>query len=167
MTTTEGALQPRRYLLDAGRRFSLWVFDVGLACCAVEFLAASLGGDDDVARLGALPVTAEPGDAQVLVVSGTVTDRLAPSVRALYDRLPEPRHVVSFGACANSGGPYWDSYSVVKGVHTLLPVDVWVPGCPPRPEALLGALRDLDARLAGQPAPVATGPTDLLRRDGA
>jgi NADH-quinone oxidoreductase subunit B len=92
----------------------------------VEFLAASLGGDD-VARLGALPVTADPGEAQVLVVSGTVTDRLAPSVRALYDRLPGPKHVISFGACANSGGPYWDSYAVVKGVHTLLPS---TSGCP-------------------------------------
>jgi len=164
VTTSDGALEPRRHLLVAGRRFSLWTFDVGLACCAVEFLAASLGGTDDVARLGALPVTADPGEAQVLVVSGTVTDRLAPSVRALYDRLPGPKHVISFGACANSGGPYWDSYAVVKGVHTLLPVDVWVPGCPPRPEALLGALRDLDARLAGEPAPVVAGPTELLNR---
>ena len=167
MTTGDGALEPRRHLLDVGRRFSLWTFDVGLACCAVEFLAASLGGDDDVARLGALPVSADPGDAQVMVVSGTVTDRLAPSVRALYDRLPEPRHVVSFGACANSGGPYWDSYSVVKGVHTLLPVNLWVPGCPPRPEALLGALRELDARLAGEAAPASAGPTELLRRGPA
>lgn len=167
MAATEGVLEPTRYLLDVGRRFSLWVFDVGLACCAVEFLAASLGGDDDVARLGALPVTGEPEGAQVMVVSGTVTDRLAPSVRALYDRLPDPKHVISFGACANSGGPYWDSYSVVKGVHTLLPVDMWVPGCPPRPEALLGALRDLDARLSGEPTPPPAAPTELLRRAGA
>ncbi len=164
--TAEGALEPARYVLDVGRRFSLWVFDVGLACCAVEFLAAALGGDDDVARLGALPVAADPAAAQVLVVSGTVTTKLAPSVRALYDRMPEPRHVLSFGACANSGGPYWDSYAVVNGVHELLPVDVWVPGCPPRPEALLAALRELDARLRGEPAPAADGPTDLLRRPG-
>lgn len=155
----DGALQPSRYVLDVGRCLSLWVFDVGLACCAVEFLAASLGGDDAVARLGALPVAGDPADAQVLVVSGTVTHRLAPSVRALYDRLPDPKHVLSFGACANSGGPYWDSYSVVAGVHTLLPVDVWVPGCPPRPEALLDALRRLDDGAV----PPSAAPTELLR----
>lgn len=158
------ALQPRRYLVDAGRRFSLWVFDVGLACCAVEFLAAALGGDDDVARLGALPVDGDPATADVLVVSGTVTTKLAPSVRALYDRLPEPRYVLSFGACANSGGPYWDSYCVTKGVDQLLPVDVYVPGCPPRPEALLAALRSLETRGRVSDAPAAAGAVDLLRR---
>jgi NADH-quinone oxidoreductase subunit B len=158
--TVDGVLQPSRHLLDIGQRFALWTFDVGLACCAVEFLAASLGGNDDVARFGALPVTGEPGEAQVLVVSGTVTTRLAPSVRALYDRLPHPKHVVSFGACANSGGPYWDSYAVVKGVHELLPVDVWVPGCPPRPEALLDALRRLESGTAAS----ASAPTELLGR---
>jgi NADH-quinone oxidoreductase subunit B len=165
VTTTAG-LQPSRHVIEAGRRFSLWVFDVGLACCAVEVLAAALGGDDDVARLGAVPLTLDPAQAQVLVVSGTVTERLAPSVRALYERLPEPRHVLSFGACANSGGPYWDSYAVVKGVHTLLPVDVWVPGCPPRPEALLDGLLQLDRRLRGDPEPAASAPVELLRRVG-
>ncbi len=160
--TVDGALQPTRHVLDAGRRFALWTFDVGLACCAVEFLAATLGGDDEVARFGALPVTGAPEQAQVLVVSGTVTARLAPSVRALYDRLPAPKHVVSFGACANSGGPYWDSYAVVNGVHELLPVDVWVPGCPPRPEALLDALRQLP-----DGPPPAPAPTELLRRSSA
>ena len=78
-----------------------------------------------------------------MVVAGTVTDALAPAVRALYDALPEPRRVLSFGACSNTGGPYWDSYSVTKGVDQVVPVDVYVPGCPPRPEALLAALRQL------------------------
>jgi NADH-quinone oxidoreductase subunit B len=155
-----GVLEPARYVLDVGRPLQLWVFDVGLACCAVEFLAASLGGEDAVARLGAVPVTGDVTAADVLVVSGTVTTTLAPAVRALYDRLPDPKRVISFGACANSGGPYWDSYSVVRGVHTLLPVDVWVPGCPPRPEALLSALRSLQD---GVPA-AAAAPTDLLHR---
>jgi NADH-quinone oxidoreductase subunit B len=166
VTTSAGALQPTRHVLEAGRRFSLWVFDVGLACCAVEVLAAALGGDDDVARLGAVPLVLDPAEAQVLVVSGTVTERLAPSVRALHDRLPDPKHVLSFGACANSGGPYWDSYAVVKGVHTLLPVDVWVPGCPPRPEALLDGLLQLDRQLRGEPEPPGAAPTELLRRAG-
>ena len=136
-------------LVVGGRRLSLRVFDVGLACCAVEFLSAAAGAGSPQAvlgRLGAVPAGDDPADAQVLLVSGTVTEKVAPAVRALYDRMPEPKHVVSVGACANSGGPYWDSYAVVPGVDTLLPVDVYVPGCPPRPEALLDALSAL-----GQP----------------
>ncbi|MGZ6792697.1 MAG: NADH-quinone oxidoreductase subunit B [Mycobacteriales bacterium] len=122
-------------LAEGGLRLSL--FDLGLACCAVEFTAAALC-TDALALLGAR--TAPLPEAHVLVVSGTLTDVTAPQVLAAYAALPEPRRVVSFGACANTGGPYWDSYSVTKGVDQLLPVDVYVPGCPPRPEALLQAL---------------------------
>lgn len=109
---------------------SIRMIDVGLACCAVEAMVAAAGspGDDDAPA------------QEVLVVSGTVTERLAPLIVALHARLAPPVRVVSFGACANTGGPYWDSYSVVTGIDTLLPVDVHVPGCPPRPEALLAAL---------------------------
>ncbi len=116
--------------------FTLWVADVGLACCAVEVVAASL-------RAEAVE-TDHPAD--VLVVAGTLTDKMAPGIKRLYDSLPDPRYVISFGACSNSGGPYWDSYSVTKGVDQLIPVDVYVPGCPPRPEALLDGLRALEAR---------------------
>ena len=132
---------------DAGR-YRLWVLDVGLACCAVEFVAASM--DPALEELGVQPHAGSPERADVLVVSGTVTDKLAPAVRRLYERMPEPRHVISFGSCANSGGPYWDSYSVVKGVDTVVPVDLYVPGCPPRPETLLAGLRQLDELIAGK-----------------
>jgi len=108
------------------------VFDAGLACCAVEVSAALRRCASQL-----------PDDAavNVLVVAGTVTDKLAPLVLAAYRDLPGPRRVLSFGACSNSGGPYWDSYCVTKGADQLIPVDVYVPGCPPRPEALVHGLR--------------------------
>ena len=136
-----GLPEPTRVVLDAGPRFRLSVLSVGLACCAVELVAA--------AGRGAGPAGPDAREVEVMVVAGTVTDALAPAVRALYDALPEPRRVLSFGACSNTGGPYWDSYSVTKGVDQVVPVDVYVPGCPPRPEALLAALRGLAA--AGRP----------------
>ena len=122
-------------------RFTLWVLDVGLACCAVEVVAASL-------RASAEPV----GDhqADVLVVAGTLTDTMAPAIVRLYAELPEPKRVISFGACADCGGPYWDSYCVTKGVDQLVPVDVYVPGCPPRPEALLQGILRLQDKIAAE-----------------
>jgi NADH-quinone oxidoreductase subunit B len=148
---TEAVLgAPIRIELDWGPRYALWVFNVGLACCAVEFVAASMGRHDFVAA-GAMPFAAQARRADVLVVSGTLTDRMAPAIKRLYDELPGPTYVISFGACANCGGPYWDSYAVTKGVDQLLPVDVYVPGCPPRPEALMQGLLRLREKLADQP----------------
>ena len=136
--------EPVRTTMTVGSTWSLWLFDVGLACCAVEFVAATLD-PRALAELDVQPYAGSPARADVLVVSGTVTDKMAPAVRRIYEQMPEPRHVISFGSCANSGGPYWDSYCVTKGVDTILPVDLYIPGCPPRPETLLDGLRRLDA----------------------
>jgi NADH-quinone oxidoreductase subunit B len=138
--------RPARYLLDRGATFSLSVFDLGLACCAVEFVAATLARPD---LLTPEPAAApeKPGRTEVMVVSGTVTDTMAPAVRRIYEQMPEPRYVVSFGSCANSGGPYWDSYCVTKGVDQIIPVDVYVPGCPPRPEALVAGIAVLQQEI--------------------
>jgi NADH-quinone oxidoreductase subunit B len=145
----EASLQPARYLLDRGRAYSLSVFDLGLACCAVEFVAASTA-DPDLLQPGRRP-DQDGRQVEVMVVSGTVTDKMAPAVRQAYDQLAEPKYVISFGSCSNSGGPYWDSYCVTKGVDQILPVDVYVPGCPPRPEALVHGLLMLEEKLQGSP----------------
>jgi NADH-quinone oxidoreductase subunit B len=140
---------PVRIVLNWGRRYSLWVFNFGLACCAIEFIAASMARHDFI-RLGVIPFAPGPRQADLMVVSGTVTDKMAPAVRRLYEQMPEPKYVISFGACSNSGGPYWDSYSVTKGVDQVVPVDVYVPGCPPRPEALLQGILRLQEKIAGE-----------------
>ncbi len=134
---------------------AVYILDAGLACCGVEVSAAlrriafGPGGAEGVAPgspgVGAGEQDVSAGEARlhVLVVAGTVTDKLAPWVLRAYQGMPDPRRVLSFGACSNSGGPYWDSYCVTKGVDQLVPVDLYVPGCPPRPEALLSGLRVL------------------------
>lgn len=123
---------------------SLFVLDIALACCALEFDAAALA-------TAAIPGEVGPGSRVVVVVSGTVTDRLAPAVAALVDACAEQSglrpDVVSFGACASSGGPYWDSYAVTKGIDQLVEIDLFVPGCPPPPTALQAALDELAARI--------------------
>ena len=145
----EHAPKPIKVVLNWGRRYSLWVFNFGLACCAIEFIAASMARHDFI-RLGVIPFAPGPRQADLMVVSGTVTDKMAPAVRRLYDQMPEPKYVISFGACSNSGGPYWDSYCVTKGVDTIIPVDVYVPGCPPRPEALLQGIIRLQEKIAAE-----------------
>jgi NADH-quinone oxidoreductase subunit B len=143
------APQPARYLLNWGRRYSLWVFNFGLACCAIEFIATSMARHDFI-RLGVIPFAPGPRQADLMVVSGTVTDKMAPAVQRLYEQMPDPKYVISFGSCSNSGGPYWDSYCVTKGVDQIVPVDVYVPGCPPRPEALLQGIVKLQDKIASE-----------------
>jgi NADH-quinone oxidoreductase subunit B len=139
--------QPVKFVLNWGRRYSLWVMNFGLACCAIELIAASTSRHDFM-RLGVIPVAHGPRQADLLVVAGTLTDKMAPALKRVYEQIPEPKYVISFGSCSNCGGPYWDSYSVTKGVDQIVPVDVYVPGCPPRPEALLEGITRLQDRIA-------------------
>ena len=147
---------PIKFVLNWGRRYSLWVFNFGLACCAIEFIATSMSRHDFI-RLGVIPFAHGPRQADLMVVSGTVTDKMAPAVRRLYEQMPEPKYVSSFGACSNCGGPYWDSYCVTKGVDQIIPVDVYVPGCPPRPEALLQGILRLQNKIAEEPVSLRGG----------
>jgi NADH-quinone oxidoreductase B subunit len=143
------APKPVKFVLNWGRRYSLWVFNFGLACCAIEFIATSMSRHDFI-RLGVIPFAPGPRQADLMVVSGTVSDKMAPAVKRLYEQMPDPKYVISFGACSNCGGPYWDSYCVTKGVDQIVPVDVYVPGCPPRPEALLHGIVRLQEKIAAE-----------------
>ncbi len=140
--------KPLSHILNNARKYSLWVYQWGLACCAIEMAATFVSPRYDVMRLGVIPFPASPRQADLMIVSGTVTDKMAPSIRRLWEQMPDPKYVISMGSCANSGGPYWDSYSVTKGVDQIIPVDIYVPGCPPRPEALLEAIVLLQKKIA-------------------
>jgi NADH-quinone oxidoreductase subunit B len=132
------------------RTNSMWPMPMGLACCAIELMAVA-AARFDIARFGAEVMRFSPRQADCMIVAGTVTYKMAPQVRRIYDQMPAPKWVIAMGACASTGGMY-RSYAVLQGVDRILPVDVYVSGCPPRPEALLDALLLLQARVRREPA---------------
>lgn len=149
-------------VLQWGRSNSLWYLLFGIACCAIELMATG-GSRYDLDRIGSV-FRASPRQADLMIVAGTVTEKMGPVVKRLYDQMAEPRYVISMGACASNGGPYWQGYNVVAGVDQFVPVDVYVPGCPPRPEALMhGILRLQDKIAAADLTEVGTLKTATVR----
>jgi NADH-quinone oxidoreductase subunit B len=140
---------PFEQLYNWGRKSSIWPLQFGLACCAIEMIA-SAAARYDLARFGAEVFRATPRQADLMIVAGTVTKKMAPLVVRLYNQMPEPKYCIAMGACAISGGPFKDGYNVLKGIDRYIPVDVHIPGCPPRPEALIHAIMTLQRKIANQ-----------------
>jgi NADH-quinone oxidoreductase subunit B len=136
-------------LYNWGRSNSVWPLQFGLACCAIEMIAASMARFD-IARFGSEVFRPSPRQADLLIVSGTVTKKMAPQVVRLWNQMPEPKYCIAMGACAISGGPFKQGYNVLKGIDRFIPVDVYIPGCPPRPEALLHGLMQLQEQIRAQ-----------------
>ncbi len=136
-------------LYNWGRKGSIWPMQFGLACCAIEMIATTMARFD-MARFGAEVFRPSPRQADMMIISGTVTKKMAPQVVRLYNQMAEPKYVITMGACAISGGPFKQGYNVLKGIDRYIPVDVHIAGCPPRPEALLHGLIELQKKIAAQ-----------------
>src|SRR5512139_2378360 len=149
VTTWAKLLDPLSGLYNWGRKRSMWPMGFGLACCAIEMMATA-AGRYDLSRFGMELMRPSPRQADLMIVSGTVTKKMLPQVVRLYNQMPEPKYVIAMGACATSGGPFKEGYNVVSGIDKFIPVDVYIPGCPPRPQALLQGLIKLQEMIEKQ-----------------
>lgn len=137
-------------VINWGRKYSMWPMPFGTACCAIEFMGV-VSSRFDISRFGAELVRFSPRQADLLLVMGTITQKQAPVLKQIYDQMPDPKWVISMGACASSGG-FYDNYTTVQGIDELIPVDVYVAGCPPRPENVLGAVVKIMEKISTEKA---------------
>lgn len=147
-----------------GRASSIWPLQFGLACCAIEMIAVA-AARFDIARFGAEVFRASPRQADLMIVSGTVTKKMAPQVVRIWNQMPEPKYCIAMGACSISGGPFKQGYNVLKGIDRYIPVDIYIPGCPPRPEALLNGLIELQKKIHGEKLTGPDAPRHLRAND--
>lgn len=153
LTTYKDLLQ---WAQNWSRSRSVWPFMYALACCGIEMMAAASAPQYDLARFGSEIFRASPRQADVMIVAGTLSVKMAPRLRLLWEQMPEPKWVISMGQCANSGGEFYDSYYTIQGADTIVPVDGYVPGCPPRPEALIEGILKLREKIEKQGLAIST-----------